>query len=400
MSLVRFKKSEQIFDIPCDQIGGHVFRLTFDELPIPEDDILYSGFEILNENNRELVQGDYTNYIYFYRRYKKDPYTIEISDEDIPFDESTNIDNVFPEGGSAEPTFSQIVEMKLQELSSVCNHVITDGLTIDGVHYSYTLEDQLNLESVKNTVSITGLPLGYHANDQDCADYTKEQFLDIYIRLAMNKYCAQTYYNQTRSYLRSLEHTDENKELVQGFVYGTPLPKEYQDNYDHFVGLYVNQIVALGIDISKEEEKPPVVPEDPKGDTGEEGEDADNKEPEQPVEPPTTEEGTDGEGGGGESGNKEDGEETESPSEEEKKPDGDIEEGSGDGSDETKTPSNPEEGTSPMPEDIPTESEKIPEQPEDIDEGESVETRNEGEEIVDEDKLTLKKSSIMDHLVM
>lgn len=375
MSLIRFKKSEQIFDIPCDQIGGHVIRLTFEELPLPEDEILYSGFEVMNENNRELAQGDYTNYIYFYRRYKRDPYTIELSDEDIPFDESTSIDNVFPEGGTAEPTFSQLVEIKLQELSSVCNMVITEGLTIDGVHYSYTLEDQLNLESVKNTVSITGLPLGYHANGQDCADYTKEQFLNIYILLALNKYCAQTYYNQLRSYLRSLEHTDENKELVEGFVYGMPLPEKYKENYDHFVELYMNQIAALGIEIPKEEEPPVIVPEDPKEDTGEEGNDNEtDKEPEPPVEPPVPEPGDTEEnpedtgeesGGDAEDSEKEsgEGEEVEPPAEESDK-------------EEASTPDDKVEGeTEPTEEETPTELEK---KPEEVGGGEPAETPEEG----------------------
>lgn len=386
MSLIRFKKSEQIFDIPCDQIGGHVIRLTFEELPLPEDEILYSGFEVMNENNQELVQGDYTNYIYFYRRYKRDPYTIELSDEDIPFDESTSIDNVFPEGGTAEPTFSQLVEIKLQELSSVCNMVIIEGLTIDGVHYSYTLEDQLNLESVKNTVSITGLPLGYHANGQDCADYTKEQFLNIYIQLAMNKYCAQTYYNQLRSYLRSLEHTDENKELVEGFVYGMPLPEKYKENYDHFVELYMNQIAALGIEIPKDEEPPIIVPEDPKEDTGEEGDDNEtDKEPEQPVEPPVTdpdeteekpedtgeESGEDIEDGSSEDSEKEPDEKEETGEGEEVEPP--AEEGSNEDKEESATPDVPEEPTetpeengkeeASIPAETPEEGESEPEEP-------------------------------------
>lgn len=265
MSLIRFigDETKHVYDIPCDQIGGHVIRLTFDSIPLPEDDILYSGFEILNEHNGDLVQGDMTGYIYFYRKYTKDPYVIELSDEDIPFDESTNIDNEFPEGGTAEPTFPQLVNTKLRELSNICNQTIVYGLTIDNVHYSYTLEDQLNLESVKNTVQITGLPLGYHANDQDCADYTAGQFLNIYIQLAMNKYCNQTYYNQARSYLRSLENTEENKELVAGFVYGQPLPEEYKEKYDHFVSLYENQIRALGVILPGSTTPEPENPEEP-----------------------------------------------------------------------------------------------------------------------------------------
>ena len=64
-------------------------------------------------------------------------------------------------------------------------------------------------------------------------------------QLAMNKYCQQTYFNQSREYLKSLEKSDENKEIVESYTYGTPLTGIYLETYNNMVALYKAQIQAM-----------------------------------------------------------------------------------------------------------------------------------------------------------
>lgn len=65
------------------------------------------------------------------------------------------------------------------ELSSICQMTIEAGLEIDGLHYSYTEKDQINLNDIVNTVKFTGLPLGYRADGQNCTEYTAEELINI-----------------------------------------------------------------------------------------------------------------------------------------------------------------------------------------------------------------------------
>ena len=69
--------------------------------------------------------------------------------------------------------------------------------------------------------------------------------MNIYIQLAMNKYCQQTYFNQSREYLKSLEKSDLNKEIVESYTYGTSLTGIYLETYNNMVALYNAQIQAM-----------------------------------------------------------------------------------------------------------------------------------------------------------
>ncbi len=67
-----------------------------------------------------------------------------------------------------------------------------------------------------STVKLTGLPLGQ-----------------------------QTYFNQSREYLNSLEESDKNRDIIESYTYGTPLIGTYLETYNNMVDLYNAQIQAL-----------------------------------------------------------------------------------------------------------------------------------------------------------
>lgn len=150
-----------------------------------------------------------------------------------------------PEPEPYVPTYEETLSSKISELSSICNVMIESGLEINGQHYSYKYDDQVNLDKIVNIVKVTGLPLGYHADGQSCTEHSAEELINIYMQLAMNQYSQQTYFNQTKQYLLSLEESDANKEYVTNYTYGTPLEEEYLDNYNYMMKLYQNQVEAL-----------------------------------------------------------------------------------------------------------------------------------------------------------
>ena len=228
------------YDVTFAQIGEHQVRLVFEDIK-PSDKILLSGFNLVNEHNG-YIQTVRTGYTNIYRTYDNNSLMIELCDDGIEYVEPDPIITPNPE---TYVTYEEILNNKINELSSACQHTIEAGLEINGLHYSYTEKDQINLNDIVNTVKLTGLPLGYHADGQNCTEYSAEELMNIYTQLAMNKYCQQTYFNQSREYLKSLEKSDLNKEIVESYTYGTSLTGIYLETYNNMVALYNAQIQAM-----------------------------------------------------------------------------------------------------------------------------------------------------------
>lgn len=240
MEKIRFLNNLNVYDGEVS-VRRNVVAIKFTGT-LPPQNTLISGFELLNENNG-LVQGNYTAYTTIYRTYEDDGMLIELSNDGSVYVPPVIVVPEEPE--PYVPTYEEVLNNKINELSSVCQCTIESGLTINDLHYSYTEKDQINLNDIVSTVKLTGLPLGYHADGQNCTEYSAEELMNIYIQLAMNKYCQQTYFNQSREYLKSLEKSDTNKEIVESYTYGTPLTGAYLETYNNMVALYNNQIQAM-----------------------------------------------------------------------------------------------------------------------------------------------------------
>lgn len=241
MEKIRFLNNQNIYDGDVS-VRGNVVAIKFSNI-IPPKNTLTNGFELLNENNG-FVQGNYTAYTTVYRIYEDNPMLIELSCDGSIYVPPV-IPDPEPEPEPYVPTYEEVLNSKIGELSSICQYTIESGLDIDGLHYSYTEKDQINLNDIVSTVKLTGLPLGYHADGQNCTEYSAEELINIYVQLAMNKYCQQTYFNQSREYLKSLEESDENKEILESYTYGTPLTGVYLETYNNMVALYNAQIQAI-----------------------------------------------------------------------------------------------------------------------------------------------------------
>lgn len=250
MSKIKFlAEKDKVYDGDFNQIGKNQVRLVF-KGEIPSKKVLLSGFNLVNEHNG-IVQTPREDYKYLYRTYEDNPNTVELCNDNIPWVAPPEPEPI-PEPEPYVPTFEEVRYNKIEELSMICKNTIEAGLVINDQQYSYKYDDQLNLDKILNLVKVTGLPLGYHADDQGHAEHSAEELIDIYMQLAMNQYSQQTYFNQSKQYLLSLEESDENKEYISEYVYGTELEGEYLENYNHMMSLYQNQVEALaGIESQK-----------------------------------------------------------------------------------------------------------------------------------------------------
>lgn len=241
MEKLHFINDKNVYDGNVS-FRGNTITIKFDSI-LPPKNVLTNGFELLNENNG-IVQGTYTSYTTIYRTYEDNDRLIELSNDGSVYTPPV-IPDPEPDPEPYVPTYEEVLNRKIMELSSVCQYTIEAGLEINGLCYSYTEKDQINLNDIVSTVKLTGLPLGYHADGQNSTKYTAEELINIYMKLAMNKYCQQAYFNQSREYLKSLKESDKNKKIIESYVYGTPLTGKYLDTYNSMVALYDAQIKAL-----------------------------------------------------------------------------------------------------------------------------------------------------------
>jgi len=196
---------------------------------IPDESELLSGFVELNEHNL-IEQGDFSEFIYLYRKFDDCPHYIL----------SNTIDDIYHEPVPEEPvviepyapTLEEVQYSKINELSSICSMYITNGVDveIDGEyeHFSYKEEDQVNIKELFDLTLQSNTPMFYHSDNNGCKLYTVDQIISIYSMAAMNKMHHTTYFNQLKQYIKSLNNIDD----IVAIVYGQELIDDYLATYN------------------------------------------------------------------------------------------------------------------------------------------------------------------------
>lgn len=126
-----------------------------------------------------------------------------------------------------EITLEEAIAEKVEELSAACEAGIVAGLDINDEHYSYTRDDQENIQTAISMSKETNLEVPYHADGGSCRLYTLEEMFTIYSTLEYNKTHHQTYFNQLKLYTQTLTTIEE----VNAITYGVELTGEYLATY-------------------------------------------------------------------------------------------------------------------------------------------------------------------------
>lgn len=147
----------------------------------------------------------------------------------------TAIFEYIPTEEELQSQLEMIKQDKISELSSACESAIQKGVDVNGKHYSYTLQDQSNLENAINISSQTGLDIPYHADGESCALYSLAQLQEVYVAEQVNLTKNQTYFNQMKQYILDT-FTDINMiNELNAIYYGTELVGEYLDSYNNII---------------------------------------------------------------------------------------------------------------------------------------------------------------------
>lgn len=224
MEKIKFNKNDIIFNVRMTRVKDDVIKIE-SEKAIPNE-IITNGFSIINEFN-DSIMADYSDYK-----------TIYVESTDNAYYLSTWDKYVEPTPENPEPTepiietLENIKTNKISELNTICNKMITSGVDveIDGKteHFSYTIEDQANIDDIAQMAKSTNMEQSYHCDNGSCKLYTVEEITKIYMTQKMNKAHNITYANQLKLYIKSLKEKAE----VESIAYGQDLTGEYLNTYN------------------------------------------------------------------------------------------------------------------------------------------------------------------------
>lgn len=78
---------------------------------------------------------------------------------------------------------------------------------------------------------LTGMSVPYHANNTSCKLYSPEQITELYIAEKTNLTRHETYFNQLKMYVLTLDNIED----VQSVNYGQELAGIYLENYNEIM---------------------------------------------------------------------------------------------------------------------------------------------------------------------
>ena len=129
-----------------------------------------------------------------------------------------------------ETALAQAKQAKISALSGICKNKIVSGFTIelsDGELYNFklTAEDQLNLMLIENQLATGEANYIYHATNQPCKIYGRDDMLKIVKAFRKHVLYHTTYFNAAKQYVNALAGIDQ----VNIFSYGTDVSDTVSD---------------------------------------------------------------------------------------------------------------------------------------------------------------------------
>lgn len=128
----------------------------------------------------------------------------------------------------SEVTLEYIQEKKIEKMKSACASKIVDGVDVvlgDGLkhHFDLTIEDQINLISVKEMIAAGATEVPYHERGCLCKMYSSEDITILLNAASYHKTYQVTYFNSLKNYIKNLQEI----EAVSNVYYGMLIPENY-----------------------------------------------------------------------------------------------------------------------------------------------------------------------------
>lgn len=145
-----------------------------------------------------------------------------IGTEDIQ--EPTNEETIDPK----EITLEYVKEKKIKQMNEMCEATIVGGVDVvlsdgDTHHFDLTIEDQINLISLKEEILAGSEYIPYHESGKLCEMFSSADIAILLQAASRHKTYHVTYFNSLKGYINALNEID----AVNGVYYGTIIPEQY-----------------------------------------------------------------------------------------------------------------------------------------------------------------------------
>ncbi|PWM32906.1 MAG: acyl carrier protein [Clostridiales bacterium] len=219
MSREKIKINGKLFEIDSIiKVSPHVIKIDF------SSDIPDNLGDITIYTAGGIEAGRITGYNTVYR---DDGQTIYLSDDGSVYAPPEDPGELPVE--PYEPTLEELQAAKRQEVSSACERIIYNGVSVtlaDGAteHFALTEHDQINLFG-KQAQLVAGVEqLEYHADGQPCRYYSAADMQAIIAAALWHVSYHTTYCNALNMWIAACETAED----VQAIYYGADVPEEYQ----------------------------------------------------------------------------------------------------------------------------------------------------------------------------
>lgn len=264
MEKIKLLSTDTMYNCKLNVLKKGVFKISIDTNTDLSYEVFSEGFQLLNEHNNS-VMGNYSDYTVLYKASEEDEKNVfYISNGEIYVEHDTDTDNsndtqveLTPEELEQQKleNFIRVKQSKIAELSNACQEKIEDGVYVDNKKYSYTIQDQSNILNAMKLAKETGLEVPYHADDEPCTLYDYSTIASIYMQQQMNLTVNQTYFNQLKQYINSINDVEQTEDIV-AIVYGQELTGEYLDTYNTIIAqsqkILEKLILSESLNVSKE----------------------------------------------------------------------------------------------------------------------------------------------------
>lgn len=124
-------------------------------------------------------------------------------------------------------TLSALLNYKINLLREECANTIIKGIDIElgGVskHFDLTIEDQINLIALTNSVDSGVSSVLFHAKDEPCQEYTAQEIKTVAFEANKHRVYHTTYFNNLKQFITLLDYN-----ALSQVYYGMEIPEEYQ----------------------------------------------------------------------------------------------------------------------------------------------------------------------------
>jgi len=123
----------------------------------------------------------------------------------------------------ADGTFEieKVKAEKIKEMSAICHKNIINGITIilsdkKKHHFKFTIEDQINLLSIKNEIDNGAKKVIYHETNGEYTAYSSKDMLLLFKSFEQHKMHHLIYFNELKRYINNLDDIEKIKNIKYG----------------------------------------------------------------------------------------------------------------------------------------------------------------------------------------